>query len=119
MWPDKLNMEGATIYMETGNGKVMLTRKCYVQLSKRPKAWAKKVWEVWQADYPGLKMKLHFSNRNAAIMWLKIYGEHLGIYWLNDKRVCQCDGYVWFYENGKMGASAETKRTCKFATRNN
>lgn len=122
MWPDKLDTEGATIYMETGDCKVMVTRKCYVQLSKpRPKVWTKKVWKVWKRDtwYEGL---IHFCNRNAAIMWLKRYGEPGVFYALQNEAhwtsVRVENGYVWFHD-GVFGISAETKRTCNFAIRNN
>ena len=95
-------------------------KKCKLNLT----AWRKKVWVIWDNDtwYKGL---IRFCNRNAAIMWLKRYGKNNITYRLERQHgvhalVRVMDGHVWFYneENG-LAISAESKRTCQFATRNN
>lgn len=78
--------------------------------------------------------KLHFCNRISAIMWLKCHGTEFVPYKLNDKWVVMVNHYVWFLDDNtekdvwrtiigsekrKLGMSAESKRTCKFAKRNN
>jgi hypothetical protein len=78
--------------------------------------------------------KLHFCNRTSAIMWLKHHGTEFAPYKLNDKWVVMVNHYVWFLDDNtekdvwrtiigsekrKLGMSAESKRTCKFAKRNN
>lgn len=66
-----------------------------------------------------------FCNRNAAIMWLKRYGNPKTLYMLGNKTrpevpVRVVNNYVYFYnpDYGLM-ITAESKRTCPFAVRNN
>lgn len=107
MWPDEIPKNG-TIFME---------------IKSRQKAWTKKVWKVWERDtwYGRL---IHFCNRNAAIMWLKRYGKPGTFYVLQNEvrwtSMCVENGYVYFYnlDYGLM-ISAESKRTCNYAVRNN
>lgn len=88
------------------------------------KAWKVKLWTVWEHGtwYGGL---IHFCNRNAAIMWLKRYGKPGMTYSLENKTCFRSlvrveNGYVYFYnpDYGLM-ISAESKRTCPYAVRNN
>lgn len=86
------------------------------------KAWKAKFWTVWERGtwYRGL---IHFCNKNATIMWLKHYGKPRTLYMLENKTrfgtsVCVENGYFCIKE-GCFGASAESKRTCKYAIRNN
>lgn len=107
------------------NGKQMpctFIRNLKVEKAKkRRKVKISKYVVVLKADYPGLTKKLYFCSRNAAIMWLKRYGKEFVPYRLNDKAVCVYNNCVWFYENSVMnpGRSAESKRTCNYAIRNN
>lgn len=83
------------------------------------KSWRKRIWFVWieGAAFDGPK---RFLNRNAAIMWLKRYGIDLMVYRLNGKLVCVVNNFVYFFSRGHgLMSSAESKRTCHFATRNN
>lgn len=84
------------------------------------KASRKRIYVLRKLEHGTVGDTIYFCNRNSAIMWIKIYGKHLGRYLLNCEMVTQCDGYVYFVKNGgRLGASAESKRTCAFATRNN
>lgn len=78
----------------------------------------KRLWLVW-IEGNALKTR-RFLNRNAAIMWLKRYGADLMAYRLNGKLVCVLNNFVYFFsrEHG-LTISAESKRTCKYAVRNN
>jgi len=83
-----------------------------------PKSWRKRLWQVWfEGDSSSLK---HFSNRKAAIIWLKRYGIDCMAYRLNGKLVCVVNSQVYFFskENGLM-ITAESKKTSSYATRNN
>lgn len=79
---------------------------------------SEQLWSVWrEGDSGSLK---YFCNRNAAIMWLKRYGGDFTKYRLNGVLVCVLNNYVWFYDRESgLKISAESKRTCQFATRNN
>lgn len=95
-------------------------KKCKLHLT----AWRKRVWVIWNNDtwYQDL---VRFEKRNAAIMWLKRYGKNNITYRLERQHgasalVRVVNGYVYFYnqEYGLM-ISAESKRTCNYAIRNN
>lgn len=118
MFPDRIDTKGGTIYAKIGDHKVKLLQKESVRLAFNNKSWRKKIWEVWlEGNSSNIR---RFSNRNAAIMWLKRYGIDLMLYRLNGKLVCVVNNFVYFFsrEHGLI-ISAESKRTCHFATRNN
>lgn len=128
MFPDRIDTKVGTIYAEIGDHKVKLLQKESVRLAFNNKScrkrklrltsWRKKIWAVWlEGNSSNIR---RFSNRNAAIMWLKRYGIDLMVYRLNGKLVCVVNNFVYFFsrEHG-LTSSAESKRTCHFATRNN
>ena len=96
------------------------SKKCKLHLT----AWRKKVWVIWDNDtwYRGL---IRFYNRNGAIMWMKRYGKENVTYRLERQHgvhalVRVINGHVWFYSpDYGLTISAESKRTCQFAVRNN
>lgn len=82
------------------------------------KSWRKRLWSVWlEGDSLGV---IRFSNRNAAIMWLKRYGLNLIPYRLNGVLVCVVNSQIYFFsrEHGLL-ITAESKRTHSYAVRNN
>lgn len=96
--------------------------KVYMRFDKSNKfrTWRKRLWYVWGDG------EVHrFTNRNAAIMWLKRYGKEKLSYMLEKRRGFRAtvrveNGYVYFYnpECGLM-ITAESKRTHNYAIRNN
>lgn len=104
--------------------------RVYIKFDKSNKfrSWRKKVWIV--RDQSSWYSYCHinprwFCNRNAAIMWLKRYGDEKAIYRLEKMNnfgalVRVENGHVYFYnpEYGLM-ITAESKRTHNYAIRNN
>lgn len=90
----------------------------------RGKVWDKKVWLVYSPDYHYQDAtKVWFSSRDAAISWLKRYGEQFRVYLLcraeNGNHVRVINGFVYFSEPNHLMYTAESKKTAWFATRNN
>lgn len=84
------------------------------------KSWRKSLWVVWVPEYPGLKFRLWFISRNAAITWLKRYGKGNERYRLKGDLVRVINHYVYFCgSNNELLGTAESKRTASFETRNN
>lgn len=89
----------------------------------RGKVWDKKVWLVYSPDYHYQDTtKVWFSSRDAAISWLKRYGEQFRVYRLcraeNGRMVMVVNGFVYFPDSKPL-YTAESKQTASFATRNN
>lgn len=90
----------------------------------RGKVWDKKMWLVYSPNYHyQCTTKVWFANRDAAILWLKRYGEQFRVYRLcraeNGNQVTIINGFVYFCGPNHAMNSAESKQTASFATRNN
>lgn len=129
MWPDGIDLKdlkGGTVYMEIGGSKVKLAQIERVRLGFDNKSWRKRLWRVWEQNpFCWSKDPIYFCNRNAAIMWLKRYGNEKIIYRLErrDHRGALVrieNGYVYFYNpECVLMITAESKRTHNYAIRNN